>query len=949
MWEEDPKEERKKLYYTIFWFNIIIDLLYYFWYFFLNGWPFNLIEWLFHFPTTIPIINTFLFVQLWITLFMIKQLKTGAKKKNKENILWVVASINLIIFIILSTVAIKSYFWETVAWIWDEGLGFWGTVMLIISMIGLGLWIKDFFFNVKDIIEELLWLKEPEETADEEDEVPIEKYDWVQKFYDTDENPDIEEDTDYFRIPQPVKVLPFLIQAINSTLLLEKSKLVQKDVLLSGNAWDNIVQVDYPIINDEDDIYELIDKEDFKYSNKYITINNSYVAFKLKTKYLSNPKHLVNIGEEILPAQVTDSLWQVPFLPLKKLQPWSIEYREMTQNGKKRPYPLFQSITTSKIWTDWYVILNYTKWYKQLVTFRQLDPLPAILSENTDGHYSQKFNPRISFWFQSTWWYISLFAKTMRHLLFGWQSGSWKSVFLNSLIYQLLYLSHPDEVQLILVDPLKVSFRPFKKIKNLLLPVAMSEEDAIKAILRLEEENNKRYSFLEAAWYEDIYEYNDDIENKLLKSIDEYGLATKKKLPWNTSTKYEELETLTKEEITKLQSKRKEGFTLGKKMSQVILIYDEFNKYNGSPLYEKNKILDKLTKLSEQGRKAWIILILGTQKIDADSVPSGLRENFPTRICLKVMSRFNSRAIIGQQAENNGMWVTLTGSWDMLVYNWESLDINTAVRGQGFYVSEEDMDDLLRKWFETFWTNDFVYQEGTEDNYLWLDEFYTPEEIEEWVLTSEELEKNKKREWIKWIKFKDTFKQVIKEVNLFFKFHRTELLDKESLANESKNIEIGTLEYSTKEELREALNNMNFSNKYINITKSYIDFKLNTESLSTWDKLYKMEEKLELKLIKLKESIKFYPKELLDESSGVYQEMIKEGKPYQLIDNFEIAKEKNIFYLRINFNRFYKQLVIFPSSKTILQVLIEEFGDKNKALNKWIPYIVNHWEIEEII
>jgi len=39
-------------------------------------------------------------------------------------------------------------------------------------------------------------------------------------------------------------------------------------------------------------------------------------------------------------------------------------------------------------------------------------------------------------------------------------------------------------------------------------------------------------------------------------------------------------------------------------MSQVILIYDEFNKYNGSPLYEKNKILDKLTKLSEQGRKA---------------------------------------------------------------------------------------------------------------------------------------------------------------------------------------------------------------------------------------------------------------------------------------------------------------------------------------------------------
>jgi len=179
----------------------------------------------------------------------------------------------------------------------------------------------------------------------------------------------------------------------------------------------------------------------------------------------------------------------------------------------------------------------------------------------------------------------------------------------------------------------------------------MSEEEAIEAVDYLMKENDKRYSYLEALGYEDIYEYNKDIMRGMLKKLDSYGLAKKYALPRVTKHNAD-LEKITKEELSEMQSLRKEGYTIGKPLPQVVLVYDEFAKFMQSPLYEKSRTVQKLIKLSEQARKAGIILILGTQKIDADSVPSALRENMPTRICLKVASSFNSRAILGEQSEN---------------------------------------------------------------------------------------------------------------------------------------------------------------------------------------------------------------------------------------------------------------------------------------------------------
>ena len=935
-WKMDPKELRKKMYLWFFWVWLSSTILYYLLFFFMNWGPFKVIAWIFNYPTDYVIINTLLYTLLLFFVIQINQFKNWIRKKDKENILGFLSFINIWIFIILSTIAYRSYVWKT-----DVELWFLWIIFYIFSIIGLILSVKAFYKNMREVIEELLNKKE-EEPEEEEEEEPYKKYDWLKTFYDVDENEFIEDDLEKFWIPQPHKVFPFLVWEINSTLLLEKKRLCTKDVYEAANASDIIVQVDYPEdFESEDDVYEAIEEEKFGFSNPYVIINNSYLAIKLKTTYLSNVNALLDIWENVLPAQKAEMLEQIPFRPKRKAS--EEEMNEMTKNGTRKPYRLFDWLTITKIGKDYYVVFKYNPWYKKLVIFPQLQALPEVLEEETMWFGEQAFNPQIFMGYASEWGYLKLKLNKLRHLLFWGQSGSWKSVFLNSLIYQFLYNTHPSEVKLVLIDPLKVSFWIFKKIKNLAYPVAMNLKEIINAINFLIEEQDRRYTYLETLGYEDIYEYNEDVDKGIIKMVDEYWLATKYSINWNSS-KYEKIE---KEDLEKLQENidnklKGRYYKIGEKISQIVMVYDEFNKFNWHPVYEKAKAVETLVKISEQGRKAWMVLILWTQTINADSVPTMLRNNIPTRVCLKVMSKAASRAIIWEEAENKSLGSALTWNWDMLLYNWEVFWVSMAMRGQGFYVSESSMIDLLRLNFDTYGTNNFVYKENEQDEYKWVKEFYGTELREDLILKEEEIKRNILFTKSRWLKFSEILPYLIDSFNNFFKFHRTDLLDKESLLDENKNVKIQTLNYKTKEELREIFNHLELTNKYISITKNYIDFLIDTTELSNSEKLFKMEEKLELKLTKVKENVFFNPIKEVDKTSDNYLKMLKEYKEFQLIKSFEIIKEKNLFYLRINFTPYYNLFVIFPQTQTILNKLEKELGPKITEMIKGNIYIL--WE-----
>ena len=321
-------------------------------------------------------------------------------------------------------------------------------------------------------------------------------------------------------------------------------------------------------------------------------------------------------------------------------------------------------------------------------------------------NFLNEFNPKVIIGKGVDWKYIEIELKKIVHLLFGWQSGSGKSVFVLQFLFQLLFLSNPDTLKLLLVDPLRVSFKDFKELPNLLAPVWNTAMEAIAITNQMMEINRERYIFLENIWFEDIYEYNEALlENKI-----PYKIKWLKKLIW--------LQEIPEEYIKKTST---ENYKLWEPIPQVVVFYDEFNALMLDPDFgwktpenASTPVLKDLIGVSEQARKAWIIIILGTQKISAATVPTAIRWNLKTRICLKVSSWAASRTILWDTAENNNQWAKLVGYWDLLVYN-EDLNSKIAIRWQSFYVSFNDMLDLLNGIVTTYWKNKFEYIKVNED------------------------------------------------------------------------------------------------------------------------------------------------------------------------------------------------------------------------------------------
>lgn len=311
-----------------------------------------------------------------------------------------------------------------------------------------------------------------------------------------------------------------------------------------------------------------------------------------------------------------------------------------------------------------------------------------------------EFNPTVIIGEWVDWKPVELSLKKIVHLLFWGQSGSWKSVFILQLLYQLLFLTNPDSLKLLLIDPLRVSFKDFKELPHLLAPVANTTQEAIQVINMMIRTSRERYEFLEAVGFENIYDYNEAL--------------VKDKIPFRVDwlQKIVSLNEVSQEYIDKTKT---ENYILWKPIPQLVTFIDEFNAlmldedFGGKTPAEANTpVLKDLIWVSEQARKAWIIIILGTQKIDAKTVPTKIRNNLKTKICLKVWSTEASRAILSDAPENRKQWANLSWYGDGLVYN-EDINTTQAIRFQSAFVSHWDMLDIINWFIIAYWKNNFEY------------------------------------------------------------------------------------------------------------------------------------------------------------------------------------------------------------------------------------------------
>ena len=105
----------------------------------------------------------------------------------------------------------------------------------------------------------------------------------------------------------------------------------------------------------------------------------------------------------------------------------------------------------------------------------------------------------------------------MPHLLIAGQTGSGKSVMINTLLTSLLYRNSPSDMKLILVDPKQVEMAPYEDIPHLLTPVITEPEKTISALKWAVNEMERRYNLLATERIRDIKSYNRKIAARATK------------------------------------------------------------------------------------------------------------------------------------------------------------------------------------------------------------------------------------------------------------------------------------------------------------------------------------------------------------------------------------------------------------------------------------------------
>jgi DNA segregation ATPase FtsK/SpoIIIE, S-DNA-T family len=182
----------------------------------------------------------------------------------------------------------------------------------------------------------------------------------------------------------------------------------------------------------------------------------------------------------------------------------------------------------------------------------------------------------------------------MPHLLVAGQTGSGKSVMINSIIASFVFRNSPSDLRLILIDPKHVEMAPYHDIPHLLTPVITEPEKCISALKWSVAEMERRLKTFSAENRGNIAEYNAD---------------------------------------------RNED-----RMPYIVIIIDEMADFMMAAGRDMEMLI---ARIAQKARASGIHLILATQRPDVKIVTGLIKANVPARIAFTVVSEVDSRVIIG--------------------------------------------------------------------------------------------------------------------------------------------------------------------------------------------------------------------------------------------------------------------------------------------------------------
>src|SRR3990172_4863280 len=222
----------------------------------------------------------------------------------------------------------------------------------------------------------------------------------------------------------------------------------------------------------------------------------------------------------------------------------------------------------------------------------------------------------------------------MPHVLIAGQTGSGKSVGINSFLGTLLFRAAPSEVKLILVDPKRVELTGYNGIPHLLTPVIVEPVQIVSALRWILSEMDRRYKQFAQAGVRNIDGYNE--------------MSGFQALPY------------------------------------IVLTVDELADIM---LFSPVEVEEPITRIAQMSRATGIHMVLSTQRPSVDIITGLIKANIPCRVAFAVASQVDSRVILDTQGAEK-----LLGRGDMLYLPPEQAK---PIRIQGAYVTDKEIKELV--------------------------------------------------------------------------------------------------------------------------------------------------------------------------------------------------------------------------------------------------------------
>ena len=240
----------------------------------------------------------------------------------------------------------------------------------------------------------------------------------------------------------------------------------------------------------------------------------------------------------------------------------------------------------------------------------------------------------------------------MPHLLIAGQTGSGKSVMINTLLCSLLYRNSPSDMKLILVDPKQVEMAPYADIPHLLTPVINEPEKTISALKWAVNEMERRYKLLAGEKIRNIKEYNKRLQSRAKKIAiaDENGNI----------------------------QEHEDG-----SMPYIVIVVDEMSDLM---MMAKKDVETLIVRLAQKSRAVGIHLVLATQRPSVNVITGLIKANVPARIAFTVASQVDSITILDQSGAEK-----LLGQGDMLFY---VTSMSKPKRIQGAWVTDDEVNKI---------------------------------------------------------------------------------------------------------------------------------------------------------------------------------------------------------------------------------------------------------------